>query len=124
MASPTSPTYQLFAQAIIERKQIVCLYERHPRELCPVILGHSQGQEKALTYQFAGSSNSGLPPGGEWRCLWLAKIKDPVLRDGPWHSSASQGCVEIVDLDINPESPYAPKRPSRPKAKEKRTRRP
>jgi hypothetical protein len=109
-----SPTYQLFARAIVERKQIVCVYGGHPRELCPIILGHSRGQEKALTYQFGGSSNSGLPPGGEWRCLWLAKIKDAALRDGPWHSGAShtqpQGCVETVDLDINPHSPYAPKR--------------
>jgi hypothetical protein len=116
MAPPASPTYQLFARAIVERRQIVCVYEGHPRELCPIILGHSQGREKALTYQFGGSSKSGLPPGGEWRCLWLSKINDAGLRDGPWHSGSShtqpQGCVEIVDLDANPLSPYAPKRPS------------
>lgn len=114
----SSPTYQLFARAIVERKQIVCVYEGHPRELCPIILGHSRGQEKALTYQFGGGSNSGLPPGGEWRCLWLSKIKDTALRDGPWHSGARhrqpQGCVDEVDLDVNPASPYAPKRSSSP----------
>lgn len=114
-----SATYQLFARAIIGRQQIVCVYEGHPRELCPIILGHSRGKEKALTYQFGGSSNSGLPPGGEWRCLFLVKVREAALRDGPWHSGAShtqpQGCVENVDLDVNPESPYAPKRPSRPK---------
>jgi hypothetical protein len=126
MALRGSSTYQVFVRAIIERKQIVCVYEGHPRELCPIILGHSQGQEKALTYQFGGSSNSGLPPGGEWRCLFLAKIKDATLRDGPWHSGSShtqpQGCIDSVDLDINPRSPYAPKRPSA--AKQRRVRRP
>ena len=109
-----SPIYDLFARAIIERRQIVCVYEGHPRELCPIILGHSRGEEKALTFQFGGSSNSGLPPGGQWRCLWLTKVREVTLRGGPWHSGSShtqpQGCVEIVDLDVNSTSPYKPKR--------------
>ena len=117
-----SPTYELFVRAIRDRKQIVCVYENHPRELCPIILGHSRGQEKALTYQFGGSSNSGLPPGGEWRCLWLAKVREAALRDGPWHGGSShtqpQGCVEIVDLDVNPASPYKPKRTASPKPRQ------
>jgi len=96
------------------RKQIVCVYGGYRRELCPIILGHSQGEEKALTYQFGGQSKSGLPPGGEWRCLWLSKVNDVQLRDGLWHAGSShlkqQECVEIVDLDVNPSSPYKPKR--------------
>jgi hypothetical protein len=122
---PASPTYRLFARAIVGRQQIVCVYEGHPRELCPIILGQSRGQEKALTYQFGGSSKSGLPPGGEWRCLFLAKVSDAALRDGAWHSGTRhaqpQGCVEIVDVDVNPESPYAPKRPLPRKPKARRT---
>ena len=97
-----------------ERKQIVCVYDGFPRELCPIILGHARGQEKALTYQFGGRSRSGLPPGGEWRCLWLSKVSTVELRDGPWYAGSShnqpQGCVEIVDLDVNPSSPYNPRR--------------
>ena len=110
----TSRVYQLFARAIIDRKQVVCTYDRHQRELCPVILGHKDGQEKALTFQFGGYSGTGLPAGGEWRCLFLAKVGDVHLRDGEWLSGDShkqpQGCVEIVDLDVNPESPYRPRR--------------
>jgi hypothetical protein len=113
MVTPSS-TYKLFAQAVAERKQILCTYDRHPRELCPVILGHSQGAEKALTFQFGGGSSKGLPPGGQWRCLFLAKVSDIRLRAGEWHSgdghSQPQGCVEIVDVDVNPESPYSPRR--------------
>jgi putative transcriptional regulator len=109
-----SPSYLLFAQAIVERKQIVCSYNGYPRELCPIILGHSQGQERALTYQFGGQSESGLPA---WKCLSLAKVSDVRLREGPWYAGDShtqrQDCVKIVDLDINPESPYNPKRPLR-----------
>ena len=114
MTSAPSAVYQLFARAMRERKQIVCSYDGYLRETCPVILGHSQGKEKALTFQFGGGSKSGLPPGGEWRCLFLSRIRAATLRDGPWHAGSShaqpQGCVEEVDLDVNPESPYNPQR--------------
>lgn len=89
-----SQNYAWFEHAIRTRKQIVCVYGGYPRELCPIILGHSQGQEKALTYQFGGQSKSGLPPQGEWRCLWLSKVSDVEvsdvqLRDGPWFAGSS-----------------------------------
>jgi hypothetical protein len=58
-----SLTYKLFEQAMRGRQQVVCMYGGHRRELCPVILGHSQDQEKALTFQFGGSSSSGLRAG-------------------------------------------------------------
>jgi hypothetical protein len=69
----TSPSYVLFEQAMRHRKQIFCMYGGYPREICPIILGHSQGEEKALTYQFGGRSRSGLPRGGEWRCLFCQR---------------------------------------------------
>jgi hypothetical protein len=115
---PSRP-YVLFSQAMRARKQILCLYHGYIRELCPIILGHSQGQEKALTYQFGGQSRSGLPEGGQWRCLWLDKVSNVQLCDGPWHAGKAhtqpQACVETVDLDVNPSSPYNPARRLRSK---------
>jgi hypothetical protein len=112
--SVPSSAYKLFEEAMPLRKQILCTYQGRFRELCPIILGHSQGREKALTYQFGGQSNKGLPPGGQWRCLWLSEVSNVRLRDGPWHAGDShnqpQGCVDVVDLDVNPASPYNPKR--------------
>jgi hypothetical protein len=109
-----STTYKMFEQAMKLRQQIVCRYGGFRRELCPIVLGHSHGEEKALTYQFGGESRSGLPAGGEWRCLFLSKVSHVQLRGGPWFAGARhtrpQGCVEIVDLDVNPASPYQPKR--------------
>jgi hypothetical protein len=99
---------------MIGRKQVLCTYDGHPRELCPIILGHTNAQEVALTYQFGGRSKSGLPPGGQWKCLRLSKVQNAQLRDGPWHAGSShtqqQPCVKTVDLDVNPNSPYNPKR--------------
>jgi hypothetical protein len=100
-----SAIYELFRQAILGRKQIICSYQGCDREICPHILGHKDGEEKALAYQFAGQSNSRLPPGGEWRCLLLSEVRGAQLRDGRWHSEAyhrkSQSCVEVVDVDVN-----------------------
>ena len=111
-----SRSYELFAKALVERKQVVCLYDGYRRELCPIILGHTKGEEAALVYQFAGESQSGLPPGGQWKCLRVVKVSDVQLREGPWFAGAShqraQVCVEDVDLDVNPASPYHPRRPS------------
>jgi len=109
-----SATYHLFEQAMTGRKQVRCTYGGYLRELCPVILGHTNGEEVVLAYQFAGRSNSPLPPGGQWKCLRLSKVTNGQLRDGPWHAGSSharrQACVQAVDLDVNPASPYNPKR--------------
>jgi hypothetical protein len=78
----TSRTYALFEEALRKRKQIVCLYRGRRRELCAIILGHSKGEERALTYQFGGESNSGLPPDGKWRCLALSEVSKVKLREG------------------------------------------
>jgi hypothetical protein len=100
-----SETYRLFREAILSEKQVTCIYGGHYRELCPVIIGHTQGEEKVLAFQFGGTSSTTLPPGGEWRCLYLAPVEDAALRDGPWREGVRhrkpQACVEDVDLDIN-----------------------
>lgn len=109
-----SSTYELFAEAMLSGKQVLCSYDGYPRELCPIILGHAKGEEKALVFQFAGKSSKGLPPKGSWKCLFLAKVRDVELHEGPLRSGSShqqpQGCVEDVDLDVNPSSPYHPRR--------------
>jgi hypothetical protein len=109
-----SSAYNLFEQAMTSRKQVLCSYDGYHRELCPVILGHTNGQEVALAYQFAGQSKSSLPTKGQWKCFLLSKVSNIQLRDGPWHAGSShtspQGCVKAVDLDVNPASPYNPKR--------------
>jgi hypothetical protein len=96
------------------RAQVVCTYQGYQRELCPVVLGWTDGHEKALTFQFGGGSKKGLKPGGEWRCLNLGEVTDVSLREGRWISGdshqASQVCVKDVDLDVNSDSPFNPRR--------------
>jgi hypothetical protein len=109
-----SETFKAFHRAILDKKQITCSYHGAYREICPHILGHSDGVEKALVFQFAGDSTSKLPPGGEWRCLHLSDVRNVRIREGRWHSgsshSATQKCVENVYVDVNTAVPDQPGR--------------
>ena len=114
MTAPNSRTFRLFPQAILDQKQITCHYKGFYREVCPHILGHTDGIEKALVYQFAGESSSSLPPRGEWRCLVLSEVQDIKIREGRWHSGTghrrTQKCVENVYVDVNTAVPNQPGR--------------
>jgi hypothetical protein len=100
-----SATYRLICAAIEQERQVTCLYGGRRRELCPHILGHTDGEEKLLAFQFGGETTSTLPRGGEWRCLKVAEMRDIEVRDGRWHTGSShrseQRCVAEIDLDIN-----------------------
>jgi len=108
-----SRIYELFAEAMAAKKPLICMYHTHPRAICPIILGHADGAEKALTWQFEGSGSRGAVR-GQWKCLSLAEVSNAEIIDGPWRSGGehrqSQTCVKEVDLDVNPGSPYNPKR--------------
>lgn len=110
----SSMTYEFFALAMKERKQVHCTYRGHPRVVCPIILGHTKREEKALVFQIGGTSSHRLPPRGEWRCFHLGEVADVELIDGLWRAGSShqssQHSVEHVGLDVNPESPYSPQR--------------
>jgi hypothetical protein len=103
----------LVLDAMRRRKQIVCVYQGHLREVCPVILGRTGLEEKALVFQFGGTTSSGrVERPGAWKCLRLAEVESAVLRDGPWHAgeahSTAQVCMKMVEYDVNPLSPYDP----------------
>jgi hypothetical protein len=101
-----SATYAVFRQAILNERRVECTYDGHPRELCPVILGHSKREEMVLAYQVGGTTSRGaVEAPGEWKCLRLARVKFARLQDGPWREGSGhatqQTCVDDVDLDVN-----------------------
>jgi uncharacterized protein len=108
-----SPTFDLLHRAILDRKQVTCTYQGHRREVCPYILGHRDGREAVLVYQFGGQGSRG-PVTGDWRCLYLAEVKEAAARDGPWRGDAAhrttQSCVDAVYIDVNTDVPNQPGR--------------
>ncbi len=107
-----SPTYRLFVEAMIDEKPIRCMYGEHVRDVHPIILGYNKtGEEVALNYQFSGETSTHLR---DWKCFYLSKVYDGKLQDGPSPKVPTTGgrnsCVDAVDLDVNPLSPYNPKR--------------
>jgi hypothetical protein len=75
--------------------------------MCPHILGWKNGSERALLYQFGGSSSSGLEPAGSannWRCVIVEQLLNITIRDGPWHTAPNQSrpqtCVDEIAVEV------------------------
>ena len=106
-----SQIFRFIHRAIFGRKQVAFTYEGLPREVCPYILGHKDGTEKVLAFQFGGRTSTGKPG---WKCFDLQKIRDARMQDGPWRGTAehrkTQRCVDNVYIDVNTEVPNQPGR--------------
>jgi hypothetical protein len=104
MGGHVTDAYDAVRQAIVEKEQIVATYGGHRREMCPHVIGTKGGRPQALFWQFAGSSGSGLPLGGEWRCFPIGGLSDVVRRPGQWHTGGHprqpQTCVDLVDVEV------------------------
>lgn len=100
-----SKTYLQMRQAVLDRHSIKVRYKGHERLLSPHTLGTKKGLEKVLTYQYGGGSSSGLPPGGEWRCMFLSEVTFLGTIEGEWHTNVShsrpQTCVDAVDVETS-----------------------
>jgi hypothetical protein len=103
----SSAAYDLFVRAMIEDKQVACVFQGRPRVLSIIILGHTDGEERALAWQTAGASSGRLPG---WRNITLSKVTDARLLDSKlrlgMRKRGEQRWVADVDLDVNPDSPY------------------
>jgi general stress protein 26 len=101
-----SATYRIIWNAIRARKQIICNYKHHPREVFPHILGYkASGEEAVFVFQVGGESSKSLSPAGEWRCFDLDGIADIQVRESPWRGGSrhrqAQTCIQFVDVDVN-----------------------
>ena len=108
-----SAVHAVFLEAMRERRPVACTYQGHWREICPIMLGRTGLEEKALVFQFGGTTSDGpIPPPGNWKCFKLGEVRDAVLIEGRWHSgsehSGAQHCMKMVEYDVNPNSPYDP----------------
>jgi hypothetical protein len=100
-----SNTYLLIREALLRRKSVKVQYKGYERLVCPHTLGTKNGREKVLTFQYGGGSSSGLPPGGEWRCMFLEEVTFIGELDDEWHTNTNhsqpQTCVDAVDVETS-----------------------
>ena len=71
--------YSLLAEAIGSKQQVAARYHDRERIFSPHALGTKRSVAHVLVYQYAGGSETGLPPGGEWRCLNVEELSDLAL---------------------------------------------
>lgn len=96
--------FDIIRDAILEKKQVTGYYRGHYREMCPHVLGTKNGRAQALFYQFGGSSSSGLPADGEWRCIPLGGLSEVSSQAGAWYTSTGhtqpQTCVDAIEVEV------------------------
>jgi hypothetical protein len=95
--------YDLLRQAIRQRQPVIAFYEGRVRHFCPHVLGTKRGEARVLAFQYAGGSATGLPAGGEWRCMRVQGLTAIRLHKGPWRAGTGltrgQACVDTVDIE-------------------------
>jgi hypothetical protein len=57
---------ELIVNAIRRKLVVTAMYQGYERIMCPHVIGNKNGNLNAFFFQFAGGSNSGLRPGGQW----------------------------------------------------------
>lgn len=98
---------QIIRGAIQNHQQLFFTLDGFPREFCPHVLGTKQSEWHVFGWQFGGESKTGLPKGGDWRCLVLHDITtDIVARDGDWYrgwamGKRGQSCIDTIDTVVD-----------------------
>jgi hypothetical protein len=103
-------TRRVLVEAMLDKRRVRCIYQGVVRVICPVMVGRTERDERALVYQVGGGTKNGPLRTPEWKCLRLNEVHDAEIAEGRWfvgttHTTASS-CMQVVDLDVNPNSPY------------------
>lgn len=98
-------TQEIIIEAIRERRVITATYQGYERIMCPHVIGYKGDVLNALFFQFAGGSKSGLPPGGQWRCVHVDELSCVSSAPGEWHTgpvhSRPQTCVDRIIAEVD-----------------------
>jgi hypothetical protein len=109
--------YTVLTDAITTKQQVIARYHEEERLFSPHALGTKRGVAHVLVYQYAGGSRTGLPPGGEWRCLNVEELSEIRLEPGAWRTSENvfnpQTCLDEIEVLADPLPPRTTTRPRR-----------
>jgi hypothetical protein len=96
---------EIIVEAIHKRLIVTAMYQGYQRVMCPHVIGYKDGVLNCLFFQFAGGSRSGLPPGGQWRCVHVNQLSNVSAAPGEWHTrddhSEPQRCVDNIIAEVS-----------------------
>ncbi|MBK3665597.1 PIN domain-containing protein [Bradyrhizobium diazoefficiens] len=97
-----SAAFAALRQAMLHRKPVRLNYSGKELEVCPYILGHAVGEERAFV--LVVDETGERKKLGDWMCLRLANIQTIETLDRPWvdrpYPGPVQRCVDQVHLDV------------------------
>ncbi|MET4447653.1 hypothetical protein ABIB75_005954 [Bradyrhizobium sp. GM2.2] len=100
-----SAVFMILRQALLERRPVQVSRDGKCQTVCPYILGHAAGEERAFVLVVDASSRTKRPVQAKWICLRLSKIDDVRFADEPWieqdYPGPVQRCVDQVHLDAS-----------------------
>jgi predicted nucleic acid-binding protein len=79
-----SQVFMVLRQAILQRRPVHVSHGGKRQTVCPYILGHAAGEERAFSLLVEASSSTKRPAQTRWICLRLSKIEDVRFADEPW----------------------------------------
>jgi len=85
-------------QAVLERRPVHVSRGRECQTVCPYILGHATGEERAFVLLVDASSRTKRPVQAKWICLRLPKIDDVRFADEPWIQQDYPGPCSDVSI--------------------------
>ena len=94
-------------------KPVRVIHKGHERFMCAHTLGHTNGYQQALLYQYGGSTSKGPLTAPEWRCLRLHDVTQIEIIDDAWHTghnhSRPQTCVKDISMQVYVDADGNPK---------------
>ncbi|MCK1510080.1 hypothetical protein [Bradyrhizobium sp. 18] len=100
-----SAVFMILRQALLECRPVQVSRDGKCQTVCPYILGHAAGEERAFVLVVDASSRTKRPVQAKWICLRLSKIDDVRFADEPWieqdYPGPVQRCVDQVHLDAS-----------------------
>ncbi|QQN65592.1 PIN domain-containing protein [Bradyrhizobium diazoefficiens] len=99
-----SAAFAALREANLHRRPVRLTYGGKELVVCPYILGHAVGEERAFVLVVDGTGERKESERGHWMCLRLTKIQNIETLDCSWvdrpYPGPIQRCVDQVHLDV------------------------
>lgn len=95
-------SYSALLAAVRSKQSVTFTQGGHERRVSPHAIGRdNNGDLNVMTFQYAGTSSSGLPAGGQWRCFRVSEVSGVRTNGDLWRTASDHSrpntCVTNPD---------------------------